>query len=111
MCGVNNEDIDQRNDVFSVDMWVMRSAPFQRNVDHMRDTRLAGSVQQAARALDIDPPGMVVPTGGGMDHHINALDCLSQACAGLQISLLPLRTRPIISRSGPSTHPTHGIPC
>src|SRR6266566_9941737 len=54
---------------------------------------------------------MVVSVAGGMDHNINALDCLSQARAGLQISLHPLRTRPIISRSGPSTHPTHGIPC
>src|SRR6266568_385486 len=77
-----------------------------RNEDHMRDTRLAGSVQQAARAFDIDLPG---PFAGEMDHHIHALDGLGQARAGLQISLLPLRARPILSRVGPSTHPTHGI--
>src|SRR5437764_10962948 len=59
----------------------------------------------------MDLPGMVVSVAGGMDHNINALDCLSQARAGLQISLHPLRAWPITSRSGPSTHPTHGIPC
>src|SRR6266567_4107773 len=32
-----------------------------------------------------------------------------EARAGLQISLLPLCARPILSRVGPSTHPTHGI--
>src|SRR5258707_3707630 len=46
-----------------------------------------------------------------MDPPIHALDCPREARAGLQISLLPLRSRPIISRSGPSTHLTHGITC
>src|SRR5258708_32320854 len=76
----------------------------------MRDTRLAGSLQETARDCDIDLPDMAVPTSGGMAHHIHALDCPREACAGLQISLHPLRARPIISRIGPSTHPTHGIP-
>src|SRR5260370_5188718 len=82
-----------------------------RHGDHMRDTCLAGSLQQTARAFDIDLPGMAVPTGGGMDYHINALDCLSQARTSLQISLHPLRARPILSWTGSSTHPTHGIAC
>src|SRR6266571_6992710 len=81
-----------------------------RNEDHMRDTRLAGSIQEAARALDIDLPGTaILPPAGGMDHHIYALNCLRDARASLQISLHPLSARPILSRSGPSTHPTHGI--
>src|SRR5258708_13976347 len=53
---------------------------------------------------------MGVPTGGGMDYHIKALDCRSQARTRLQISLHPLRARPILSWTGSSTHPTHGIP-
>src|SRR5260221_8025716 len=77
----------------------------------MRDTCLAGSLQQTARAFDIDLPAMAVPTGGGMDYHTNALACLSQARTSLQISLHPLRARPILSWTGSSTHPTHAITC
>src|SRR6266516_2222257 len=79
-----------------------------RNIDHMRDIRLAGSVQQAARALEIELPGSIAC---GMDHHIHALDGTRETRAGHQISLLPLSAGPILSRAGPATHPTHGIAC
>src|SRR6266498_4602091 len=90
---------------FAIGIWDLIDS-YNRNVDHMRDTRLAGSVQQAARAFEIDLPGSFA---GGMDHHIHALDGPMEARAGHQISLLPLRTRPILSRAGPATRPTHGI--
>src|SRR6266699_2718595 len=73
----------------------------------MRDTSLLGRLQQAARAFEIDLP---VAFSGEMDYHIHALDGLSQTLSGYQISLLPLRARPILTRAGPPTHPTHGIP-
>src|SRR5713226_1361483 len=74
----------------------------------MRDTCLLGRLQQAARAFEIDLP---VSFAGQMDHHIHALDGPREARARLQIRLHPLRARPILSRAGPSTHPTHGITC
>ena len=79
-----------------------------RDEDQMRDTCLLGRLQQAARAFEIDLP---VAFAGEMDHHIHALDGPRETLSGYQISLLPLRARPILTRAGPPAHPTHGIPC